>query len=96
VVVLGRVIYGWAFFQAAVRFDVLVFNVSVPESYAIEYSKIHFFQNMGVLISSFTAGILVDQYGLRTPFIVAFAGYFLVVSMYYYAFKPRVWYTQKL
>lgn len=96
VVVLGRVIYGWAFFQAAVRFDVLVFNVSVPESYAIEYSKIHFFQNMGVLISSFTAGLLVDQYGLRTPFIVAFIGYFLVVSMYYYAFKPRVWYTQKL
>jgi predicted MFS family arabinose efflux permease len=96
IVVLGRVIYGWAFFQAAVKFDVLVFNVSVPESYAIEYSKIHFFQNMGVLISSFTAGLLVDQYGLRIPFIVAIAGYFLVVSMYYYAFKPRVWYTQKL
>lgn len=96
IVVIGRIVYGWAFFQAAVRFDVLVFKVSVPESYAIEYSKIHFFQNMGVLMASFTAGILVDQYSLRMPFMVAFVGYFLVVSMYYYAFKPRVWYTQKL
>jgi DHA1 family multidrug resistance protein-like MFS transporter len=96
VVILGRVLYGWAFFQAAVRFDVLVFEVSVPESYAIEYSKIHFFQNMGVLLSSLTAGILVEKYGLRMPFMIAFAGYFLVVSMYYYAFKPRVWSTQKL
>jgi predicted MFS family arabinose efflux permease len=90
VVFLGRFIYGWTFFQAAVRFDVLLFNVSAPESYAIEYSKIHFFQNLGVLMASFSAGILVENYHLNTPFIVAFAGYFLVTTMYYYAFRVQV------
>ncbi|SFD62493.1 Predicted arabinose efflux permease, MFS family [Chitinophaga sp. CF118] len=90
VVVLGRFIYGWAFFQAAVRFDVLLFNVSAPESYAIEYSKIHFFQNMGVLMASFFAGILVDAWSLNIPFMVALGGYFIVVSLYYYAFREQI------
>ncbi|SEW39628.1 Major Facilitator Superfamily protein [Chitinophaga sp. YR573] len=90
VVILGRFIYGWAFFQAAVRFDVLVFNISDPESYAIEYSKIHFFQNLGVLMAAFSAGILVNTYSLRIPFIVAFGGYFIVTSLYYYAFRTQI------
>jgi predicted MFS family arabinose efflux permease len=90
VVILGRFIYGWAFFQAAVRFDVLVFNISDPESYAIEYSKIHFFQNLGVLVAAFSAGILVNTYSLRIPFIVAFGGYFIVTSLYYYVFRVQI------
>lgn len=90
VVIVGRFIYGWAFFQAAVRFDVLVFNISAPESYAIEYSKIHFFQNLGVLMAAFSAGILVNTYSLRIPFIVAFGGYFIVTSLYYYVFREQI------
>jgi MFS transporter, DHA1 family, multidrug resistance protein len=91
IVISGRCIYGWAFFQAAVRFDVLVFQVCDPEHYAIEYSKIHFFQNMGVLLSSVAAGVLVETYSLRMPFMVAFCGYFIVVSLYHYAFRQRVY-----
>jgi predicted MFS family arabinose efflux permease len=88
-VVLGRCIYGWAFFQSAVRFDALLFHVSAPESYAIEYSKIHFFQNLGVLTASFSAGVLVNSYPLNTPFMAAFVGYALVTAMFYYVFSTQ-------
>lgn len=88
-VFIGRCIYGWAFFQAAVRFDALLFHVSDPVAYAIEYSKIHFFQNMGVLIASTMAGVLVDQFSLRMPFMVAFSGFAIVTVMYYYVTRMQ-------
>jgi hypothetical protein len=88
-VFIGRCIYGWSFFQAAVRFDALLFHVSDPVAYAIEYSKIHFFQNMGVLIASTMAGVLVDQFSLRMPFMVAFAGFAIVTAMYYYVIRTQ-------
>ena len=89
-VIAGRCLYGWAFFQSAVRFDALLFHVSDPASYAVEYSKIHFFQNLGVLTASFSAGILVEHYPLNVPFIVAFAGYLLVAALYYQLARPHV------
>ncbi|WP_343669379.1 MFS transporter [Chitinophaga sp.] len=95
-VFIGRCIYGWSFFQAAVRFDALLFHVSDPVAYAIEYSKIHFFQNMGVLIASTMAGVLVDQFSLRMPFMVAFAGFAIVTVLYYYVIRTQPSKTSKL
>lgn len=89
-IIAGRCLYGWAFFQSAVRFDALLFHVSDPASYAVEYSKIHFFQNLGVLTASFSAGVLVEHYPLNIPFVVAFAGYLLVAAMYYQLARPYV------
>ncbi|WP_206155998.1 MFS transporter [Chitinophaga fulva] len=89
-IIAGRCLYGWAFFQSAVRFDALLFHVSDPASYAVEYSKIHFFQNLGVLTASFSAGVLVEHYPLNVPFVVAFAGYLLVAAMYYQLARPHV------
>lgn len=95
-VFIGRCIYGWSFFQAAVRFDALLFHVSDPVAYAIEYSKIHFFQNMGVLIASTMAGVLVDQFSLRMPFMVAFSGFAIVTAMYYYVIRTQTSQTSVL
>lgn len=95
-VFMGRCIYGWAFFQAAVRFDALLFHVSDPVAYAIEYSKIHFFQNMGVLIASTMAGVLVDQFSLRMPFMVALSGFAVVTALYYYVIRTQTSQTSKL
>lgn len=89
-VIAGRCLYGWAFFQSAVRFDALLFHITDPASYAVEYSKIHFFQNLGVLAASFSAGVLVEQFPLNVPFIAAFAGYLLVAGMYYQLARPHV------
>ena len=90
VVVIGRVIYGWAIFQGVVRFDVLLFQLSAPESYAIDYSKVHFFQNLGVLLSSFSVGLLVDGKGLQIPFHIALMGFAITLIVYYLFFRAEM------
>ncbi|WP_440068696.1 MFS transporter [Tenacibaculum discolor] len=86
-VVLGRIIYGWAIFQGVVKFDILLFELSTPESYSVDYSKIHFFQNLGVLLASLNVGIIVEGFGLRIPFIIALGGFVLTLVLYFIVFK---------
>ncbi len=88
-VLVGRIIYGWAIFRAIVRFDVLLFEYSTTETYATDYSKVHFFQNLGVLISSFLVGILVDQYGLEIPFTIAWVGFVITLALFVMLFKIK-------
>ncbi len=90
VVITGRIIYGWAIFQGVVKFDVLLFELSTPDSYAIDYSKVHFFQNLGVLLSSFSIGILVEKYGVQIPFYVALGGFIITLILYYFVFRIEV------
>lgn len=90
VVLIGRCIFGWALFQSTVRLDLLLFELSTPESYATDFSKIHFFQNLGVLVSSFAAGSLVVSYGLQIPFIGAAVGLVLTVMLYRHLLKAEV------
>ncbi len=96
VVLLGRILYGWSMFQAVVRFDVLLFDLSTPKSYATDYSKIHFFQNLGVLLASISIGILVEHQGLQIPFVVAFIGFIVTLTLYYYLFKEETKTTEEL
>lgn len=86
-VVLGRIIYGWAIFQGVVKFDILLFELSTPESYSIDYSKIHFFQNLGVLLASLNVGIIIEGFGLRIPFVIALGGFVLTLVLYFMVFK---------
>ncbi|MEM5400220.1 MULTISPECIES: MFS transporter [Paraburkholderia] len=79
-IVVGRVMFGWALFQIVVKLDVTMFALSTPASYAADYSVINFFQNLGVLLASFAAGAIVDEAGLRAPFLVASVG--LVVTAF--------------
>ena len=87
VVIFGRIIYGWAIFQGVVKFDILLFELSTPESYSVDYSKIHFFQNLGVLLASLNVGIIVDNFGLRMPFAIALGGFSLTLVLYFFVFK---------
>ena len=86
-VITGRIIYGWAIFQGVVKFDVLLFELSSPESYAVDYSKIHFFQNLGVLLASLSVGIIVEDLGLQVLFTVAFIGFIITLVLYFFVFK---------
>ncbi|TCI90380.1 MFS transporter [uncultured Tenacibaculum sp.] len=86
-VIIGRIVYGWAIFQGVVKFDVLLFQLSKPESYAWDYSKIHFFQNLGVLLASLSVGIVVEDYGLRIPFAIALLGFITTLTLYFFVFK---------
>ena len=90
VLIIGRCIYGWAIFQGVVRFDVLLFELSTPDDYAIDYSKVHFFQNLGVLLSSLFVGIVVDIYGLHIPFVIAFLGFLITLVLYLLFFRTEL------
>ncbi|HKX39862.1 MAG TPA: MFS transporter [Burkholderiaceae bacterium] len=74
-VLLGRVLYGWALFQLIVKFEVLLFRFSTPAAYARDFSVFNFFQNLGVLLSSFAAGALVERHGIAVTFAIAAAGF---------------------
>lgn len=80
-VVLGRVLYGWAFFQIIVKLEVNLFRLSTPQRYAQDYSITNFFQNMGVLLSSFAAGAIVKHHGLHVPFLLAAGGFVLTALL---------------
>lgn len=80
---LGRCVFGWAMFQATVRIEVWLFEQSEPAHYGADFSKLHLFQNMGVLISSLSVGALVADQGLRSPFLLATAGFLLTLAVFY-------------
>ena len=80
-IVLGRVLYGWALFQIIVKLEVNLFRLSTPQRYAHDYSITNFFQNMGVLLSSFAAGAIVNRYGLHLPFLLAACGFVLTALL---------------
>ncbi|WP_026596544.1 MFS transporter [Methylohalobius crimeensis] len=90
VVLLGRCLFGWALFQSVVRLDLLVFELSTPASYAANFSKIHFFQSLGVLLASFSAGSMVATAGLRVPFITAVTGFVVSAFLYLQLFKRDI------
>lgn len=90
VLLVGRLLYGWALFQAMVRLDLLLFRVSQPETYASDFSRIHLFQSLGTLAASFSAGTLVASYGLRMPFLVAGGGLLLCMGMYWSLFRREL------
>ncbi|MCH4295454.1 MFS transporter [Shewanella sp. 3B26] len=81
-VIMGRLMFGWASFQLTVKLDALLFASSAPEAYAADYAKINIFQNVGVLLSYYGAGVFVAIKGLAFPFIVAAGGLLLTLICY--------------
>lgn len=80
-IVIGRCLYGWAVFQIVVKLDVQLFRMSTPQHYAQDYSITNFFQNLGVLLSSFAAGAIVERYGLSVPFMLGAAAFALAALL---------------
>ncbi|ETF01478.1 MFS transporter [Advenella kashmirensis W13003] len=73
-IVIGRCMYGWGLFQVAVKLEVSLFSISRKEDYAHHFSITNFFQNLGVLISSWCAGYIVSLVGHQAVFLIAAAG----------------------
>ena len=89
IVLLGRCLYGWSLFQATVRLDVMLFELSTPASYAADFSKIYFFQSLGALIALFSVGSIVASSGLQMPLIAGALGLALTVFLYTLLFKAE-------
>ena len=89
IVILGRLIFGWAIFQITVRLEVMLFKMSEPSAYAIDFSKMHFFQNLGVIAASFSVGSLVSSTHFQMSFIVSSIGFAVTLLLFFYLFKAQ-------
>jgi DHA1 family multidrug resistance protein-like MFS transporter len=85
-IILGRCLYGWALYQVIVKLEVTLFKVSTPDAYARDFSITNFFQNLGVLLSSFGAGYLVSLVGVPMTFAIAAAGMLLTAALDHWTF----------
>jgi DHA1 family multidrug resistance protein-like MFS transporter len=86
VVIFGRCIFGWSLFQVTVRLELLLFEVSSPERYGQDFSKIHFMQNMGVIFASFTVGSFVSNQPIQYLFYLAAIGLIITLLIFYWVF----------
>jgi predicted MFS family arabinose efflux permease len=86
-IIIGRCLYGWAMYQVIVKLEVTLFKVSTPDAYARDFSVTNFFQNLGVLLSSFGAGYLVSLVGVPVTFAIAAAGMLLVAVVDHFSFQ---------
>ncbi|TLX57759.1 MFS transporter [Stutzerimonas nosocomialis] len=81
-ILLGRVLFGWALYQVTVRLDALLFELSTPENYAVDFSKVNIFQCLGNMGAAYGAGLLVSHYGTAMPFWVGAAGLVLTALLF--------------
>lgn len=88
-VFIGRCLYGFALYQVTVRLEVFLFSISEPEHYASDFSKTHFFQNLGVLGASFLVGYLVDLFGYGSTFQLSLLGFALSGICFYLLFRAH-------
>lgn len=88
-VIAGRVLFGYGLFQVTVHLEVLLFELSTPDRFASDYSKVHFFQNIGLIGASFTVGTLVDTLGLTAPYYLALAGMTLTLIIFLALYRQR-------
>lgn len=88
-VILGRCIYGWAMFQATVRLEVMLFEISTADRYATDFSKMHFMQNLGVIAASFSVGSIVAHTSYSWTFYIASLGFMATLAIFYFSFSPK-------
>jgi predicted MFS family arabinose efflux permease len=69
--ITGRLIFAWGLFQITVNLEVLLFKLSQPEDFASDYSQVHLFQNIGVILASVSTAYLVAVLGGNWAFYLA-------------------------
>jgi DHA1 family multidrug resistance protein-like MFS transporter len=74
-ILLGRIVYGWALFQVMVRLDHVVFHGANKEEYASVFARMNLFQGGGVLLASLSASQVLAFYNPSALFLVAALGF---------------------
>lgn len=88
-IIVARCVFGFALFYLMVRLDLLMFEASTPEAFAIDFSRINFSQQLGVLLAFYGAGALVAHQGLVAPLVVGVIGFAITVPLCTRLLAPR-------
>lgn len=87
---IGRCLFGWALFQAIVRLDLLLFQLSTPKSYAEDYSRIRISQSLGVLLAAYAAGSIMATLGGQWMFVLSAAGLGISFICFIFLLKTEI------
>ncbi|MFD2166169.1 MFS transporter [Thalassotalea euphylliae] len=93
IVVLGRCLLGVTLFITTVRLEVMLFEQSEPQFYGEDFSLVHIFQNIGVILASLCVGQVVAEYTLATPFYIAAVGFIVTLFALLYLKNYRAKYA---
>ncbi|MFQ3179708.1 MAG: DHA1 family multidrug resistance protein-like MFS transporter [Pseudoalteromonas tetraodonis] len=74
-VILSRVLYGFALFQVMVLLEVMLFAKSEPAHYGSDFAKVHIAQNIGVILASLLVGMSVEHLSTTVVFYFAAIGF---------------------
>ena len=74
-VILSRVLYGFALFQVMVLLEVMLFAKSEPAHYGSDFAKVHIAQNIGVILASLLVGMSVEHLSTMVVFYFAAIGF---------------------
>jgi len=77
-IILGRIIFGIGIYYASIYLELLIFHGGNKDAYATDVSRVYFFQSLGVMLSSYCAGILVDHTNLQATYYVG--AFFLMIT----------------
>lgn len=77
-VIIGRIIFGVGIYYASIYLELLIFHGGDKNAYATDVSSVYFFQSLGMLLSSYSAGVLVDHTNPQAAFYVG--SFFLAVT----------------
>lgn len=80
-IVAGRLSLGVALFYGVVRLDLLLFQASDPQDYGGAFGLIYFFQNLGVILAFYSAGLLVQEERWTLPFYVSVGVFLLCIAL---------------
>nr|WP_324257635.1 MFS transporter [Cellvibrio fontiphilus] len=80
-VIAGRVCLGVALFYGVVRLDLLLFQASDPQDYGGAFGLIYVFQNAGVIVAFYSAGLLVQEQHWNLPFYFSIAAFLLCIVL---------------
>lgn len=86
---IGRVLFGWALFRLTVRLEVRMFRLSHPDRYARDFSLLHLFQGGGALLAALCAGLFQQLLGPASPFLVAALGLLCCALLCPWLLGPR-------
>ena len=86
-VIIGRIIFGIGIYYASIYLELLIFHGGDKDAYATDVSRVYFFQSLGVVFSSYCAGVLVGHTNVQMTFYVG-SVFLILTAVTFWLMKP--------
>ncbi|WP_288430821.1 MFS transporter [uncultured Agrobacterium sp.] len=87
-IVIGRIIFGIGVYYVTIGLDAVFFERAHKSRYASGFSLLNIARNSGVMLAATASGLLVQQAGEGTPFVVAAVTVLATLLLYRISLRP--------